>query len=293
METELWPNLIAAAKRRNVPLSLINARLSARSQRGYRRISPLIRPALASLRAVAAQTPADAQRLMTIGARHVDVFGNIKFDVTPAPEKLELGKQWRQTLGRRPVWLAASTREGEEALILDAFTRLARPDILLLLVPRHPQRFAEVAALVEARGLNFCRRSSDPLPTTATQVWLGDSMGEMPAYFAVADLALIGGTLLPFGGQNLIEAAACGCPVLVGPHTFNFSQAAKDSIASGAALRVADVETAAKAAVDLLENRDRLRAMQAAALAFSQAHRGATARTVALIHAITAPRTAD
>ena len=293
METELWPNLIAAARRRNVPLSLINARLSTRSQRGYRRIAPLIRPALAALRTVAAQTPADAQRLMTIGARHVDVFGNIKFDVTPTPEKLELGKQWRTALGRRPVWLAASTREGEEALILDAYARLGRPDILLLLVPRHPQRFAEVAALVEARALGMRRRSGDALPTAETQVWLGDSMGEMPAYFAVADLALIGGTLLPFGGQNLIEAAACGCPVLVGPHTFNFSQAAEDSIASGAALRVGDVETAAKAAVDLLEKRDRLRAMQAAAFAFSQAHRGATARTIALIHTIMAPRTAD
>lgn len=293
METEIWPNLIAAAKSRNLPVSLINARLSARSQRGYRRIAPLIRPALASLRAVAAQTPADAERLAAIGARHVDVFGNIKFDVTPAPEKLELGKQWRQSLGTRPVWLAASTREGEEALILEAFARLDRPDILLLIVPRHPQRFAEVAALVKERKLSLCRRSSDPLPTSESQVWLGDSMGEMPAYFAVADIALMGGTLLPFGGQNLIEAAACGCPVIVGPHTFNFSQAADDAIACGAARRVTDVKTAAAAAVQLLANRDELRAMQTAALAFSQAHRGATARTIALIHEITAPRTAD
>ena len=293
METEIWPNLIAAAKSRNLPVSLINARLSARSQRGYRRIAPLIRPALASLRAVAAQTPVDAERLAAIGARHVDVFGNIKFDVTPAPEKIDLGQRWRQALGTRPVWLAASTREGEEALILETYARLRRPDILLLIVPRHPQRFAEVQALIAAHDLSVCQRSSNQFPTAESRVWLGDSMGEMPAYFAVADIALMGGTLLPFGGQNLIEAAACGCPVLVGTHTFNFTQAADDAIACGAALRVSNAETAAAAAVRLLESRQTLNAMHVAALAFSQAHRGATARTVALIHAIMAPRTAD
>ncbi len=293
METELWPNLIAASSRRRVPLSLVNARLSARSQRGYERFSPLIRPALERLRAVAAQTPADAARLIAIGARHVSVFGNIKFDVNPSPEKLQLGTQWRQALGMRPVWLAASTREGEEALILEAFERIRRPDLLLLLVPRHPQRFAEVAALVEQRQLALCRRSAGALPDSATRVWLGDSMGEMPAYFALADVALIGGTLLPFGGQNLIEAAACGCPVLVGPHSFNFAQATEDAIACGAAQRISDVDDAARTAEKLLDDGDALQAMRAAATSFSQAHRGATARTVALIREITAPRTAD
>ena len=296
METELWPNLIAAAKARNLPLALVNARLSAHSQRGYRWIAPLIRPALESLRAVAAQTPADAERLMAIGACHVSVLGNIKFDVTPAPEKIALGEAWRGALGARPVWLAASTREGEEALILDEFKaldHLTDREPLLLLVPRHPQRFDEVAALVKERQLNLCRRSGGLLPTVDARVWLGDSMGEMPAYFAVADVALIGGTLLPFGGQNLIEAAACGCPVLVGPHTYNFAQAAEDAIAVGAARRVADVAEAAVMVDKLFARRAALEAMRTAALAFSQAHRGATARTVALIDEIIGPRTAD
>ena len=293
METELWPNLIAAANRRKIPLALINARLSARSQRGYARIASLIRPALAGLNAVAAQTPGDAKRLAAIGARDVQVFGNLKFDVTPAREKLNLGEHWREELGERPVWLAASTREGEEALILDAFARLDRPDILLLLVPRHPQRFAEVAGMLEQRKLSFVRRSTDALPNPETRVWLGDSMGEMPAYFGVADIALIGGTLLPFGGQNLIEAAACGCPVLVGPHTFNFLQATHDAIAGGAAIRIKDADHAAREAARLIDERDELKSMHEAATRFSQAHRGATEKTIALIREITASRTAD
>jgi len=283
METELWPNLIAAAARRSVPLALVNARLSARSQRGYARLSPLIRPALAALTAVAAQTPADADRLRAIGAQRVSVLGNIKFDVTPAPEKLQLGRQWRATLAGRPVWLAASTREGEETLIVDAFLDIARPDLLLLIVPRHPQRFGEVAALLDARRLSYCRRSAAAFPTAQTRVWLGDSMGEMPAYFAVADLALIGGTLLPFGGQNLIEAAACGCPVLVGPHTYNFAQATEDAVACGAARRIIDAPEAGGAVHELLDDGPALATMRAAAAQFSQAHRGATARTLALI----------
>jgi 3-deoxy-D-manno-octulosonic-acid transferase len=289
METELWPNLIAACAQRNVPLALINARLSPRSQRGYLRFSPLIRPALAALKAVAAQTPGDAERLRSIGAQRVSILGNIKFDVTPSSEKLHLGASWRPAIGKRAIWLAASTREGEETLILDAFARLAgaRPDLLLLLVPRHPQRFSEVAALVEQRGLALCRRSSGDLPSPETQVWLGDSMGEMPAYFAAADLALIGGTLLPFGGQNLIEAAACGCPVLVGPHSFNFAQATEDAIACGAALRIADADDAARTVNRLLAEGEALQSMRDAAATFSQAHRGATARTIALIREIT------
>jgi 3-deoxy-D-manno-octulosonic-acid transferase len=292
METELWPNLIATAQRKDVPIVLVNARLSAKSQRGYLRLQPLVAPALQALRAIAAQTPADAERLLAIGAPQVRVLGNLKFDVAPSPEKLALGEEWRQAIGARPVWLAASTREGEEALILDAFAKLDLPGLLLLLVPRHPQRFAEVAALIEARGLKLCRRSEGRLPNAETQVWLGDSMGEMPAYFALADVALIGGTLLPFGGQNLIEAAACGCPVIVGPHTYNFAQATDDAIACGAARRVADVEGAASEAQRLLSEKDALRAMKVAASEFSQAHRGATARTIALIREIAAPAAA-
>lgn len=293
METELWPNLIAAAHARGVPLALVNARLSARSARGYARFGALARPAFAALAGVAAQTPADAERLRGLGASKVEICGNLKFDVTPADDKLRLGADWKQALGTRPTWLAASTREGEESAIIDAFDtlRAALPDALLILVPRHPQRFDEVAALLEARGLRYCRRSQNELPDDATQVWLGDSMGEMAAWYAAADLALIGGSLLPFGGQNLIEAAACGCPVLVGPHTFNFAQAAEDAVACGAARRVADAGNAARTAMELLRDREKLGAMREAALVFSRAHRGATARTVALIREISGLRT--
>lgn len=293
METELWPNLIGAARRYDVPLLLVNARLSARSQRGYQRLAPLFRPALGSLHAVAAQTPADAERLSSIGAQRISVCGNLKFDVEPSAAKLQLGAGWRSALGSRPVWLAASTREGEERAILDAFARLDFPDLLLLLVPRHPQRFDEVASLIEQRRLSFCRRSDDSMPSPGTRVWLGDSMGEMPAYYAVADLALIGGTLLPFGGQNLIEAASCACPVLVGPHSFNFSQATEDAISSGAAKRVADASAAASETLRLLKDGAELNQMRDAAERFSQAHRGATSRTIALIREVMALRTAD
>jgi len=292
METELWPNLIATAATHGTPLLLVNARLSARSQRGYQRFLPLIRPALRQLAGVAAQTAADAERLTAIGAENVRVFGNIKFDVTPSPEKLALGSEWRAAFGTRPIWLAASTREDEEAPIIDAFIRHATLDALLLLVPRHPQRFDMVAALVASHQLTLQRRSGGVFPDAQTRVWLGDSMGEMPAYFAAADIVLMGGTFLPFGGQNLIEAAACGCPVLVGQHTFNFAQATEDAIACGAARRLGDADAAAAEAARLLQDHDELAAMRKAASEFSQAHRGATARTVTLVKEIRASRKA-
>lgn len=282
METEIWPNLLAGARSAGVPVALANARLSKRSARGYARFSRLAGPAFASLAAVAAQTEADADRLRGLGARTVEVCGNLKFDVTPPTEKMELGRQWRTAIGERPVWLAASTREGEESLILNAWSRQARSDSLLVLVPRHPQRFDEVAALVKQAGYPMERRSVG-LPHPETRIWLGDSMGEMAAYYALADIAFIGGSLLPLGGQNLIEAAACGCPVLIGPHTFNFAQATEDAIASGAARRVANTEELGEQAEELLRDQSQLEAMRNAANAFAAAHRGATARTVALI----------
>lgn len=282
METELWPNLVAACKAARVPLLLVNARLSEKSAAGYARFAPLARPAFAALAAVAAQTEADAARIVALGAQRVTVSGNLKFDVTIPEDKLEQGHAWRRRIGERPVWLAASTREGEEVRILDAYASLVRPDLLLVLVPRHPQRFDEVADLVALKGLRGVRRSQGEAAAT-TQVWIGDSMGEMAAYYGCADLALIGGSLLPFGGQNLIEAAACGCPVLIGPHTFNFQQAAEDAVASGAARRVADPAALPEAVAALLDDRASLAAMRDAALTFSRAHRGATARTMAVI----------
>lgn len=281
METEVWPNLLAAAQVAGVPVGLANARLSERSARGYRRFGALARPAFRALAGAAAQTAADAARLESLGARGVTVTGNLKFDVAPPADRLELGRTWRAAIGARPVWLAASTREGEEELVLAAFAALPA-DALLVLVPRHPQRFATVAALVERAGLALERRSRG-LPGPGTRVWLGDSMGEMAAYYAAADLAFVGGSLLPLGGQNLIEAAACGCPVVVGPHTFNFAQAAEDAIAAGAALRVADAKTLGSAVGNLLQDGKRRQAMASAAREFAAAHRGATARTLALI----------
>ncbi len=286
METEIWPNLLTGAQRRKVPVILVNARLSARSARGYGRLAALIRPAFASLAAVAAQTPDDGLRLEVLGAQGVEIIGNLKFDVTPPAEKIALGKAWRAKLAGRPVWLAASSREGEEPLILDAWRALARTDVLLVLVPRHPQRFADVGELLRAEGISFVRRS-EQLPDASTQVWLGDSMGEMAAYYGLADFAFVGGSLLPLGGQNLIEAAACECPVLVGPHTFNFARATADAIGVGAARRVADVQALAQEAGNLLANPDELAAMRQAASKFAAEHRGATAKTLGLIQRVT------
>ena len=282
METEIWPNLLAAARRRQVPVFLTNARLSARSARGYQRFAALVRPAFSALAGVAAQTPADGLRLADLGAQPVAVCGNLKFDVTPPENKLALGQEWRAATDGRSIWLAASTREDEESLILDAWAQLQQPDVLLVIVPRHPQRFDEVAALLSARGLAWQRRSVG-LPTAETKVWLGDSMGEMVAYYAMADLALIGGSLQPLGGQNLIEAAACECPVLVGPHTFNFLQATEDAIAAGAARRIADVPSLAAAVDRLLGHKNELAAMRVAAREFAGAHRGAASRMLDFI----------
>ncbi|AXS81167.1 lipid IV(A) 3-deoxy-D-manno-octulosonic acid transferase [Dechloromonas sp. HYN0024] len=288
METEIWPNLLAAGKRRSVPIFLANARLSARSARGYRRFAALASPAFAALTGVAAQTAGDAERIIGLGASVVEVCGNLKFDVTPPADKLALGEEWRRAIGGRPIWLAASTREGEEILVLEAWRRVAVPDALLVLVPRHPQRFAEVAGLLQQRGLSVVRRSAG-LPVAETQIWLGDSMGEMAAYFLLADLAFIGGSLLPLGGQNLIEAAACDCPVVVGPHTFNFKQATEDAIDASAALRVDDPEMLGLTVDRLLGQKSELAEMRLAAATFARAHRGAAARMVALIARWTGP----
>ncbi|MFT3802284.1 MAG: lipid IV(A) 3-deoxy-D-manno-octulosonic acid transferase [Burkholderiaceae bacterium] len=284
METELWPNLTRQAKRLRVPLAAVNVRLSERSLRKAERYGALIRDALARIDTVAAQTDEDAARLGRLGRRQVAVTGNLKFDVTPADAMRERGAAWRQALAGRPVVLAASTRDGEEALLLAAWKRLAdgaatRP--LLLLVPRHPQRFDEVDALCRQGGWRVVRRSTCAPDTWAgADIVLGDSMGEMFAYYAAADAAIIGGSLLPFGAQNLIEACALGVPVVLGPHTFNFKEAAEQAIACGAALGVADADEAVARALGLVADAEAWQAMHAAALAFAGTHRGATRRTI-------------
>ncbi len=288
METELWPNLLAACRDAGVPVILANARLSARSARRYARWPSLTRNTLGALSAVGAQTAADAERLATLGATRVVQTGNIKFDIEPPEALLALAREFRARAGARPLILAASTREGEEAPLLEAFLRHAAPDALLLLVPRHPQRFDEVAALAAARGAVVQRRSDGASVDARTRVWLGDSMGEMFAYYAASDVALIGGSWLPFGGQNLIEACAVGTPVILGPHTFNFALVAEQAEAAGAAMRCATAEDGMAAALELAADARRRAGMGEAGLRFARAHRGATARTMALLEELLA-----
>ena len=282
METEIWFNLVDGCARRGVPLLLANARLSEKSARGYALVAPLTRAALTRLAAISAQTRADAERLRRLGAREVEITGNLKFDVAVAPQMLALGAQLKRWIGARPVLLAASTREGEEELVLDAYERIQVEGLLLLLVPRHPQRFDAVAAMLSKRKLDYLRRSGQCALPPECRVLLGDSMGEMTAYYAACDLAFIGGSLLPYGGQNLIEACAVGRPLLFGRHMHNFAEASRLALASGAALEVADAAMLAELAGRLLrEPAARLRMAQAA-LAFSRAHQGATARNLAI-----------
>jgi 3-deoxy-D-manno-octulosonic-acid transferase len=282
METEIWFNLVAECRRAGVPLVLANARMSARSARGYAAVGPLARGALEALSAVAAQTPEDAGRLRSLGARAVEVTGNLKFDVEPGAGSGSLAAQFRRRFGNRAVLLAASTREGEEELLLDALQQNSLGDALVVVVPRHPQRFDAVARLVAARGMKLVRRSSAEALAPDTKIVLGDSMGEMAAYYRACDVAFVGGSLLAYGGQNLIEACAAGVPVLFGPYTYNFAQAADSAVAAGAALRVADAQDAVRRAGTLFSDRALRERMGKAGIAFCATHRGATERTLAV-----------
>jgi len=281
LETEIWPRLLQEGVRQGVPIVLANGRLSRRSAERYARIPTLTRWAMGNLRGIAAQTEDDARRFARLGGPTPAVLGNVKFDLEVPAEMLERGREFRARIGDRMVWLAGSTREGEEALLLDAFFgSTAGPEVLLAIVPRHPQRFDEVARLAESRGFEVARRSGQSAIDAATRVLVGDSIGEMLAYYAAADVVIMGGSLLDFGGQNLIEACAVGRPVIVGPHTYNFSEAAKGAIAAGAALRVRDAFEAMQAAALLAHDGERREAMGRKALDFVAAHRGAVARIV-------------
>ena len=282
METEIWFHLVESCERLGVPLLLANARMSEKSARGYELVAPLTRAALGGLAAVSAQTRGDADRLVRLGARDVEVTGNLKFDVALAPSLLVLGAELKQRIGQRPVLLAASTRKGEEELVLDALACIGVEGLLLLLVPRHPQRFDEVAALLAKRNLNYVRRSDNCALPPECGVLLGDSMGEMAAYYVACDLAFIGGSLLPYGGQNLIEACAVGRPLLFGRHMYNFAEASRLAVAVGAAIEVADAAALGERAGELLRDKAAMVRMSQAALAFSRAHQGATARNLAL-----------
>lgn len=287
METELWPNLIAQCACRGIPACLINGRLSERSARRYHRAAALAAETLQSFALITAQGEADAARLKALGARDVRVCGNLKFDVAIDHSLIDRGIGWRSALApRRKVLLAASTREGEERLLIDAWkslTEQSRGSTLLAIVPRHPQRFDEVAALAVDAKLSAGRRSDVSGWPDDLQVWIGDSMGEMTAYYALCDVAVIGGSLLPFGAQNLIEACALGKPVVMGPSTFNFSEASQQALSSGAALQGDGIAGVLDLACSWLNDDDARNAASEAALRFASAHRGATERTLALI----------
>jgi 3-deoxy-D-manno-octulosonic-acid transferase len=281
IEREIWPNLLAAARGAKVPMALVSARYSASSLRQAGRMGSVMREALAGLNAVLAQTAEDAARLMQAGAPAPVVTGNLKFDlVLPAPQ-VQAGQAWRELHGRRVV-AVASTREGEDGPFIDAIKRHAgTPGApLFLLIPRHPQRFDEAARLLTDAGLPFVRRSEGAGPGPETAVLLGDTLGEMAFYYAASDVAIVAGSFAPLGGQNLIEACAAGVPVIVGPHTFNFKQAAQDAIDAGAALRAPDAAQAVDIAMALLADDTRRQRASRAARTWFDMHAGATRRTL-------------
>ncbi len=286
IETEIWPNLLAVCQQQKVPVALANARLNNKSLRWAQVLGGLSRPAFAALNAVWAQTEADAHRLRQLGARVQGVFGNIKFDASPDAGQINVGKTWRGCVAK-PVVMLASSRDEEELALLQVLRALGQvaSNIQWLIVPRHPQRFDAVAALIESQGFAVWRRSADEtnrangLERTAATLWLGDTLGEMAVYYSLADVALLGGSFEPLGGQNLIEAAACACPVVMGPHTFNFADAAILALQAGAARRVSDMAQAVQLAMQLAASPAQRSSMALAAERFAKSNQGAADRT--------------
>jgi 3-deoxy-D-manno-octulosonic-acid transferase len=290
VDTEVWPNTVALAKSHGLPLVLLNGRLSAKSLRKAMRWPALSKPAFQGLHAIWAQTADDAKRMEHLGAKVQSVMGNLKFDAVPDAAMLQAGLAWRAQ-SPRPVVLLAISREGEEAALLKILNDQPSylSDVQWWLVPRHPQRFDSVAAEVLSAGLTVVRRSHWPSLTPISPfldtdaVVLGDSLGEMPFYFGVASVCLLGGSFEPLGGQNLIEACACACPVVMGPHTFNFTEAARLALHSGAALRTADLAEAVSRAHGLALNRQEAAHMAKAASGFATLHQGAVQRCIELL----------
>jgi 3-deoxy-D-manno-octulosonic-acid transferase len=292
METELWPNLIRKCRNASVPVVVANARLSEKSAAGYQKVAWLTRAMLADINLIAAQTEADGERFVSLGlARdNLSISGNIKFDLDLSEQVRDqaavLKAQW-QSGADRPVWLAASTHQGEDELVLDAFAKVIeeQPNTLLVLVPRHPERFDDVASLPVSRGFGVARRSemnspdADPLDLN-TQVLIGDTMGELLAFCGASDLAFIGGSLVPVGGHNLIEPAAWGIPVVTGPHLFNFAEVANKLLEAGGMRICKNSEQLAESIIRLLENPDEYGAMAEAAHSVAESNRGALDRLV-------------
>ncbi|MDR9438269.1 MAG: lipid IV(A) 3-deoxy-D-manno-octulosonic acid transferase [Halomonas sp.] len=283
-ETELWPNLLAACDRAGVPVAVVNGRLSSRAFRGYRRLRPLMAEALSHVAWLAAKSEADARRFIELGmaVERTTVVGSLKFDIGTGGEVRKVSERLRTRFGRRPIWVAGSTHPGEDEQVLAAHARLREglPRALLILVPRHPHRFDAVAELCRQMGLTLARRSRDEWPGDDTAVYLGDTMGELLAFYGAADLAFVGGSLVPIGGHNLLEPAAVGTPVLTGPALANFEDVAVVMREAGALVEVEDPETLAAELQHLFDDRaERLRLAEAGREVVT-ANRGALARTL-------------
>jgi len=293
METEIWPNLFFECNRRGIPIVVANARLSERSLRGYGPVRPLARAAIQCATHVAAQSQADAERLLALGARpeKLSIAGNVKFDMA-VPKALDSsGAMVREYWGtNRPVWIAASTHEGEEVPSIEAHTRVLKrfPDALLLLAPRHPERFRPVVQLCRQYGFRTAVRSEDSVAARDSECFVIDTLGELLLFYAAADVAFVAGSLETIGGHNVLEPAALGKPVLVGPHTFNFAEITASLIADGAALRVADAAELGDTVVRLFADPAKREAMGPAALAAVERERGAVLRVLEIVERVMA-----
>jgi len=288
METEIWPVLYGECSRRGIPLTIASARLSPRSTPRYQRLSVWLRDVFAGDITVAAQSVGDAERYVSIGANAARtlVAGNIKFDLDVPAEVRAQGRSLREQVGAaRPVWIAGSTREGEESLLLAAHEKVvaAHPGALLVLVPRHPQRFADVESLLVREGIRFVTRSSGARVAADTSVLLVDALGELLAFYASVDVAFVGGTLVPIGGHNLLEPAALGLPVLTGPHVFNAPEVAGALFDAGAAMEVRDAEEVAAAVTRLFADGTERQRRGRAGMEVLAANRGAVGRIVELV----------
>ncbi|MBU2710871.1 lipid IV(A) 3-deoxy-D-manno-octulosonic acid transferase [Zooshikella sp. WH53] len=294
METELWPNIIAACHAQEIPVILANARLSKKSANGYGKFRSLVEPMLRQLSLIAAQDQASADRFKDLGVEpdKVSVTGSIKFDLQPDQAQVTIGEelrlQWLENGKKQAVWVAASTHPGEDELVLAAHQQLlnSQPDALLILVPRHPERFNQVATLLEQKSINYIRRTSQQLPSEQTQVILGDTMGELLIFFAACDVAFIGGSLVPHGGHNMLEASALGKPTLSGPHVFNFMEISKLLAESGGLHWVNDAESLAMEIEKLFKSPAQAKAVGLNGLKFVSLHRGAIDRLLVHIAAV-------
>jgi len=294
IETELWPNLFHQCGRHRVPLVLASARISPRSLGAYRRFTSLFREALSHGIVIAAQSEADAERFRTLGAapERTHVSGNIKFDFEPPARVLDQAAAFRAPWpADRVVWVAASTHAGEDEQVLDAFEQVRRthPRCLLLLAPRHPERFPAVAALVRARGFELVSRSSGRQCDARTHVFLLDTLGELPVFYSAAALAFVGGSLVPVGGHNLLEPAALGVPIITGPYNFNAEEVAEQLLAAGGARAIRDGSELATAVLELLDDSELRMHRGLIAQNFVRANRGALERLLQLVRPLLGP----